>query len=199
MINVTDYLENIYKSQDLPNARKRREVLVNEMAKLESNAKDCASCTGLCCTFIANSMHTDPIQTLEIYRDLVEKGLFNEDLVSSLKETVQNNRLDNELSTGKNSTFRRTYTCTFLTKGPEGCGLSRSVKPYGCLGFNPDQIEAQGEGQCSSNIDLLKQREHQFESLEEQVNGLIKEKLALTWNKLPMPVALLEIHEAVKN
>ncbi len=198
MLNVSKYLSNLYDSQDLPNGNQRRAELIEEMANLEQNSKDCASCSGLCCTFIANSMQTDPIQTLEIYNNLQSSDSFDAELVELLEDTVKNNRLDYEISTGKNSSFRRTYTCPFLNKGPKGCALSRKIKPYGCLGFNPNEVAVSEKGHCSVNIGLLSARERQFEALEDEINRRIKSDLALDWDKYPMPLALLKLHEAVK-
>jgi hypothetical protein len=142
-------------------------------------------------------MQTDAIQTIEIYEELQRTNRFTTELISELESSVRSNRLDNEISTGKNSTFRRTYTCPFLVKGPQGCSLSRTIKPYGCLGFNPESSKISETGHCSSNVNLLKVRDDEFSLKEENANNILKKDLNLDWDKYPMPLALLKMHKAI--
>jgi Fe-S-cluster containining protein len=189
-----DLLEN----HSLKDNFQRREVLIDSMKNLKNSGINCQSCTGLCCTFISNSMQTDPIQTLELYQYLLTNEMWNEKLVQELNEVIRNNRLDYEISTGAGSSFRRTYTCPFYNKGPKGCSISPESKPFGCLGFNAFDEDVSGGENCKSDIEVLKKREDLFEENEQKVNHYLKTTLNLYWDKLPMPVALIELDKALR-
>ncbi|OUR93518.1 hypothetical protein A9Q84_18775 [Halobacteriovorax marinus] len=182
----------------LANSESRRSILNGAMDELSSKSINCFSCTGKCCTFISNSMQTDAIQTLELYLYLQEQGMWNDELILELKEVVRNNRLDYEIQTGLGSSFRRTYTCPFYNKGPKGCSIAPESKPFGCLAFNPVSECAQGGESCASDIPLLQEREDSFEQAEEKSNEYLKKIFSFHWDKLPMPVALLEMGEKLK-
>lgn len=69
--------------------------------------------------------------------------------------------------------------------------LERTIKPYGCLGFNPTASnETKGES-CGSNQELLAQREDMW-TAEAAENTKLKDQYSLWWEKLPLPLALLE-------
>lgn len=183
----------------MPNYEQRRSVLNSNMQNLLKSEINCFSCSGLCCTFVSNSMQTDPIQTLELYIFLQREKRWNEDLVEELEEVIRNNRLDYEIQTGLGSSFRRTYTCPFYNKGPKGCSIDPEWKPFGCLGFNARTPGASEGSDCSSDLDLLKRRESMYEEAENVSNRYLIEELKLDWEKLPMPVALLKLDKILKD
>lgn len=163
------------------------------MLGLERQGIDCASCTGVCCSFIANSMQTTPLEAIEIIAYLDKLNLITEELIANLKQVVKDYRLDYHLDTGNGHNLRRTYNCPFYTPGSKGCGLSRSVKPLGCLAFNPGKLSSKdGEG-CAPGFEILEFHQKQWGVEEEKANALIKKTLDLHWEKLPMPVALLDL------
>ena len=107
-------------------------------------------------------------------------------------------RLNIELSDGHGRRMRKTYSCPFYNKGDKGCSISRSMKPYGCLAFNPSREDANGEEGCFSMTSLLENREDIFSLKENKCNLFLKEKLGLWWDKIEIPTALLEIHKKEK-
>ena len=196
---MIDKALEMYKNLGISPNSERRDLLINSMKSLENSGVNCQSCTGLCCTFISNSMQTDPIQTLELYIYLQNEKMWNDELIEELKNVVKNNRLDYEISTGAGSSFRRTYTCPFYNKGPKGCSISPEYKPYGCLAFNAKAQNIKEGENCSSNTEFLTQRDDVYNEEEEKANSLIKEKMNLNWSKLPMPVSLLELHKKISS
>ncbi|WP_127718465.1 hypothetical protein [Halobacteriovorax sp. HLS] len=192
-----DLYAQLIHAQELVDNSTRRKVLIDSMRELEASGVNCQSCTGCCCTFISNSMQTDGVQTLELYIYLHDKEMWNDSLISRLNEVIKNNRLDYEISTGQGSSFRRTYTCPFYNSGPKGCSISPESKPFGCLAFNALGKGVSAGENCTSNIEVLKQREDIFENNEQRANVYLKSILSLDWDKLPMPVALLRLHESI--
>lgn len=176
----------------------RRQVLIDEMAILEEKGVHCFKCTGECCTFTSNSMQTTVLETLEVVIYLFEQKRVTDELIKNLELNVKRYRLDSVPGNGQRSFMRRTYTCPFFMGKSKGCSLSRSIKPYGCLGFNPNVGGQTEGGNCVSNIKTLEQREKEFEILEQKLNQNLKEKLDLHWEKLPFPVALLELFQIVE-
>jgi Fe-S-cluster containining protein len=173
----------------------RREILLDEMQSLEEKGISCKDCNGKCCTFIANSMQTTPLETMEVYNWLKSEGRVDQELKAKLKKCIDDFRLDNEISTGKNSTFRRSYTCPFFMDRSLGCSIAPEVKPYGCLAFNPKVYGVTDGQHCDSRTDLLEDRDKRFAAQEELENERLKNDLGLYWDKYPFPVALLDIME----
>ena len=203
MQSLTSYLSNLYTQTALPDSLSRRQELVREMQYLEGKTIHCFTCPGTCCTQAANSMLITPIEALEILAALKTENFNNIELQSlkdHLSDTVKNYRLNVEIYTGKKnkSGLRKTYTCPFFNNGILGCSLSRSSKPYGCLGFNPKTSEDNGKS-CSSNILLLNNREDTFQLSEEAANNQIRLDLNLDWDKQNIPQALLDVLENIKN
>lgn len=196
-------LKDIYQEADLPRAHERRKILIGQMHDLESSQIHCFNCPGTCCTSVANSMMTTPIEALEIVASL-NVNLMSEvelsDLKKELTDTVKSYRLDVEVYTGKKmiTGLRKTYTCPFFKREAKGCALSRSAKPYGCLGFNPTKTDDNGKN-CSSDVNLLTLREDSFSPSETLANQKIKEIFKLDWDKKNMPQALLEIIHILEN
>lgn len=176
----------------------RRKIIIDEMSRLEKGGIDCFQCTGECCTFTSNSMQTTPLEAVEVLLYLYQEKRVNDTLVMDLESNIKRYRLDSVPGNGQRSFMRRTYTCPFFLGKSKGCSLSRSIKPYGCLGFNPN-IGGQTEGgNCASNIRFLEQREKDHVVLEEQLNQQLKDRLDIHWEKLPFPVALFELIEKVE-
>lgn len=172
------------------NSQQRRQTLIQEMEDLEFQGKSCRGCEGTCCTYEANSMMVTPLEANDLFNYLVTENLLTSKLKESLEATVKQYRLDQMVGTGKRSLLRRTYTCTFFNHQELGCPLPREVKPYGCLGFN-SRHETLKKGQhCYSNKDLLEERERQFD--EETANKQIIKEMNLSWEKTPLPIALLD-------
>ncbi|MCK5884421.1 MAG: hypothetical protein KAG61_12085 [Bacteriovoracaceae bacterium] len=189
MKNFTAILE----SAGALSPHKRREKLIEKMGVLTSSGINCYSCEGTCCTFIANSMKTTPLESLDLLSYLQENNLLNDELIKQLKETVAHYRLDYDIDTGRGTILRRTYTCPFFIPGEKGCTISRKNKPYGCLGFNAFKEKSVEGSSCSPDFNLLQEREDEFGIAEENNNQWLKNELRLDWDKLPMPLALLQI------
>lgn len=197
MNKLTGLINNIYEHQHLPSPYERRKALVDEMNKLESGLVHCFNCPGTCCTSVANSMMVSPIEALEVIESLKLDSLDQiaiEQLKKTLLDCIKSYRLDVEIYTGKKSTtpFRKTYTCPFFKREAKGCGLSRSAKPYGCLGFNPKAENDNGQT-CTSNKELLEIRDDHFSAQEHLANLAIQNQLQLSWSKKDLPSALIEL------
>lgn len=195
------YIENIYNTNNLLSSHDRRAALIHEMELLEGKTIHCFTCPGTCCTSQANSMQITPIEALEILQSLKYDQWTSKEL-ESFKErmvnTVTNYRLNVEIYTGKkvSNALRKNYTCPFFNNGALGCSLSRSSKPYGCLGFNPKTSEDNGQN-CSSNTELLLERDDLFLRTEQEANDQIRKDLKIYWTKQNIPQALLELLSAL--
>jgi Fe-S-cluster containining protein len=147
----------------------------------------CAACSGVCCTYVANSMQITPVEARDLRIWLEKEGRWTPELLDTLRETVRRFRLDQAVGDGRRS-LRKTYTCPFYRPGPKGCSISRHHKPYGCLAFNPRAAGLTEGGNCASDQHLLASLETDAEARENQ-------RLKDLWNwpsdKLPIPVALL--------
>jgi hypothetical protein len=193
-LNIQNTLKN---KASLP--YKRREVLIKEMSKLEDQKKDCFSCSGMCCTYEYNSMLVTPIECFEMLNYLVEEDRVNQELVTRLKSNIAQYRLDKDMYSTKGKEFRRYYTCPFFKNENKGCSISRSSKPYGCLGFNPNEESINTPGKCGSNLENLQSREDEFCSEESVANEYLSKELKLYWDKKPISVALVEfINKIIK-
>ena len=190
MTGATQYLDRLYSFAQLSQARQRRQSLIDRMQVLETEKLHCFECSGTCCTFVSNSMQIDPLETLELYTSL---NVTN-DLIEKWQKTVDNFRLNYDVFSLKGKSFRRTYTCPFFAGSALGCTLSRGVKPYGCLGFNPKKQGVTEGGDCSSAQDLLLKRSEEFKAVEDVAIEKIKKDFNITWEKKTIPTALLEIH-----
>lgn len=201
MSELRNYLSDLYETNGLPSSHDRRFALIKEMELLEGKTIHCFTCPGTCCTSQANSMQITPIEALEILQSLHIDQFDNSQMIAfkeRMSSTVTGYRLNVEIYTGKknSSALRKNYTCPFFNNGSLGCGLSRSSKPYGCLGFNPKTSDDNGKS-CSSNIEVLEDREHSFQSKEDVVNAEIRKELKLPWIKQNIPQALLDVINAL--
>ena len=178
-----------------PKLFERRQELCQEMLRLEKEGIDCAHCTGICCSFIANSMQTTPLETLEIINYLSRHHLLNEELLEKLHQVIKDYRLDYHLDTGSGLDFRRTYNCPFYRPGSKGCSLSRTVKPLGCLAFNPGKLNITEGEACAPGFEALKNHQVSWSAEEDMANQFISNTLKLYWQKLPMPLAIIEVYK----
>jgi len=167
----------------------RRSLLLEGMQTLEYQNITCKDCTGRCCTYQANSMQMTPVETQDLYDYLKENSLWNKALVNRLKKNIQEFRLDKEISTGRNSSFRRSYTCPFFKHESLGCPIPTEAKPYGCLAFNAISSGVRDGENCKSDLELLSKRESED---EDSMNKELTHLHGLYWEKLPIPMALLE-------
>lgn len=170
-----------------PPAPERRALLLDHMRARAERGHHCAACSGVCCTFLANSMRITPVETRDLRAYLEREGRWTPELLNRLRDTVRRYRLDRDVGDGRR-TLRRTYTCPFYRPGPKGCSISRRHKPYGCLAFNPRTADQTEGGNCASDQDLL----HRLDTPEEAAEN---QRLRQTWNwpadTLPIPAALL--------
>lgn len=174
--------------------KNRRELLIQRMHDLETQGLSCQGCAGTCCTYEANSMMTTPLEAFELLHYLRNEKLLTDELKQKCVEAVQKYRLEHEFGNGRRSYLRRTYTCPFFNHRELGCPLPREVKPYGCLAFNSHHTESKASEHCYSEKHLLEERERQ-NLWEEKQNEFLKTKFQLSWNKSPLPTALLDLWE----
>ncbi|MCF8058439.1 MAG: hypothetical protein K9K67_04030 [Bacteriovoracaceae bacterium] len=182
------------KLQDSLN--ERRLPLLKAMEQLDEREVNCKNCPGTCCTFMSNSMQMTIAETWDLYDYLQSSGLWTQELRDSLKRCIDDFRLLNRPSTGGSQLMRKTYTCPFFTQSALGCPLPKTVKPYGCLGFNPKLKNELSGKSCSANHEVLLQRESGL-AQEEDINNILKEEFSLAWEKESIPVALLDLDRAL--
>jgi len=178
------------------NPKERRINLLDRMVELESTGLDCSQCSGKCCTYEANSMMTTPSETRELLIFLKENQLWTTELIEKINVAIKTYRLDQNISFGKKTLLRRTYTCPFFNHGEYGCPLPREVKPYGCLAFNSHHPTEKASEHCYSETDLLEKRE-KIDPNEFSENEELKMKFHLWWDKLPLPYALIELNKSM--
>jgi len=165
----------------------RRDKLIKAMDEAEAKGISCAGCAGTCCTFEANSMMVTPLEAIELMEYLRTNAMLTPELKSRLEKTVQTYRLDHAPGNGKRSYLRKTYTCTFFGFKELGCPLPREVKPYGCLAFNTHHTELKAGEHCYSDKELLSEID------DEKINAELRAKHGITWEKSPLPTALLDL------
>lgn len=167
------------------------------MDSLEKRGISCASCTGTCCTFTANSMQITPLEALDLYEHLRSNNAFTATLIATLESTIERFALDQpSAGDGRRSFSRRRYTCPFFGDKALGCPLPTQAKPYGCLAFNA-RVQGVRDGEnCASDSETLKQRESREENA---LNKSVQATLGLTWDKETIPVALLAVHARLRD
>ena len=135
-------------------------------------------------------MKITPLETFEILVYFYENDLLDEELIRMLKATISRYRLDSDLGNGERSFLRRNYTCPFFEHKELGCSLEWQIKPYGCLAFNPNSVNKEGEN-CESDINLLEKNE-ECETMKSQ-NKRIKSEFGITWDKAYIPMAIVDM------
>jgi hypothetical protein len=181
--------------------RIRRQSLLDNMQEKSKQGINCLNCPGTCCTFQMNSMQITPVEAIDLYVYLKENNRLDDNLLENLNENIKEFRLDYDLFNSRRQSFmRRTYTCPFYLGSEKGCSISRESKPYGCLGFNSylKQTTKQEQKKCTSELEQLEIRETLFLP-EEALNTELREKLSLSFNKAPIPLALKEIYLKLKD
>jgi len=164
------------------------------MEKLEAQGMGCLGCSGVCCTFEANSMLLTPLEAKELFDYLKDAHLLDDELKTKLKENVKQYRLEAKYTHSRRSYLRKTYTCPFFHHQELGCPLPREIKPYGCLAFDSHHKELKASEHCYSEKELLEKREanHPFEI---ELNEKIQKDFNLLWEKAPIPIAILDLWE----
>jgi hypothetical protein len=170
----------------------RRQILIDRMVELDQSGQNCKGCQGTCCTYEANSMMVTPVEGFELFMYLKQNGQFDQELKARLEDTVRTYRLDQSLGNGKKSFLRRTYTCPFFNHKELGCPLPVEVKPFGCLAFNAHHETEKAGEYCFSEKEILEKRESDFQAAELKENEELKKKYQLYWDKIPLPLALLD-------
>jgi Fe-S-cluster containining protein len=178
----------------MTNKSKRREIILEEMKNLGTKNINCINCPGHCCTSIANSMQTTPTETLDVLNFLRSENRWTSELKAKLQETITKFRLDQIPSNGKKNFLRRTYDCPFFAGSNLGCTIAIDAKPYGCLAFNPSAPNESEGKSCASDQKILKQREDENPD-ELSENQKIRDQYQIWWEKLPLPLALLEMEK----
>lgn len=137
-------------------------------------------------------MMVTPIEAYDILVYLKHNNLMTSELKEKFQSTVTKYRLDGVIGNGRRSFIRRTYTCPFFNHHELGCPLPREVKPYGCLAFNSHHQELKAGEHCFPEKEVLAERENSNTS-ENNLNEKLKTEFKIYWEKLPLPVALLDI------
>lgn len=184
-------MEGAAEPEVMPAAPARRAPLIQEMHRLQAQGHHCAACTGVCCTFVANSMQITPVEALDLRDWLITQNRWDSSLKADLQACVKKFRLDQDVSDGHRS-LRRTYTCPFYSPGPKGCSIAPEHKPYGCLAFNARAPNLTHGGNCASDQALLEQLSTR-NALEQTRNLELKAEFGWLTDKAPLPVALLQI------
>lgn len=170
-------------------AKGRRARVLRRMEENQAAGRTCIHClTGRCCTFQANSMQITPLEAWDMMVYLRRKGRWTTGLQKRLEECVIRYRLDQEVpGDGQRPLMRRTYTCPFFVSGALGCSISRERKPVGCLAFNPRRPGITDGQDCGHDAN----NEHMDTGWERR-NQRLRKKWNITWEKLPIPLAILE-------
>jgi hypothetical protein len=172
----------------------RRQQLLDQMRGLKSSQIGCAKCSGVCCTFVANSMQITPVEAQDLYNFLVSENRF--DATELMKNAERFGLTRPEVGDGRRGFSRRRYTCPFKSDKNLGCTIPPKHKPYGCLGFNPQREGAvEGDG-CDSDQELLDRREND-EEIEQNIE--LKSVLDIDWDKKEIPLALIDFDIKFRN
>ena len=162
-------------------SKQRRQLLLDKMLANENQGISCKSCSGKCCTFVANSMQITELEGVEIAQYLNESTDYPLSLwLQRMEETIANFRLDQVVYGQGRKRLRKSYTCPFFnvdSKHP-GCYIPPENKPYGCLGFNPLSSGLSDGQNCGQDKELLEKREDSWKIAESQLvtNSLIHSK-----------------------
>jgi hypothetical protein len=161
-------------------SQNQRHLLLDEMQQLAKEGKTCASCSGVCCTFVANSMLVTANEASALIANLQQKNLLTPELKQNCQQTIERFALDRPIpGTGQRSLLRRRYTCPLFQHKNLGCPLDPEAKPFGCLAFNP-RVAGETEGKsCSSDQKLLEATERLGEAADGSHHELHAEKKSI--------------------
>ena len=175
---------------------KTRSVLIEKMSSNRTQEISCKGCPGTCCTYQSNSMKVTPLEALDLYFYLLKFDRLNTEFRERMVNNISEFRLDKDLSHGKNFSLRRYYTCPLFLNKELGCSIDNDHKPFGCLGFEPQQKSEQWNlRQCRSDQDIL---ENSLEKESSEINFALKEELKLNWAKTTISQAILSIMDSIK-
>jgi hypothetical protein len=176
----------------------RRNLLISTMHGLQKEGINCFSCTGLCCTSVANSMQITSEEAEDIVAALLASERLDSDLMQKLETTVSRYRLDRPPpGNGVRSFLRRTFTCTFYDEDSGWCQLPPTDKPYGCLAFNPKkQGNVAGES-CGSSQTLLDEQALLNWRSKSGIGGDVAANAEQS--QLPIPLAVLSVIKRLAN
>lgn len=178
----------------LASAYTRRRVLLDGMQELAARDVSCQGCSGVCCTFVANSMQITPLETLDILAHLATRGELSEERLQQWTQVVERHGLDRPApGDGRRELVRRRYTCPFFSGGTLGCGLPQSVKPYGCLSFNPRRPHIREGEDCGVDGRLLEGRDADDRARQADTEMAPLLELLAGLEKRPIPAALLAL------
>lgn len=160
------------------------------MRQLAAQGKTCSSCSGTCCTFVANSMLVTHDEAIALVADLKQKNLLTPDLLAACTNSIKRFSLDRPTpGTGNRNLLRRNYTCPLFQHKSNGCPLDPEAKPFGCLAFNPT-VAGETEGRsCGSDKQSL-----------EQTEALLSKDLsaeAVAFGKQTIPQAILALTKSL--
>ncbi len=169
----------------------RRMPLLTAMEGLAAAGIGCSACTGVCCTFVANSMQITLVEALDILAALERSGRLTLEETARWAAAVARFGLDRPLpGDGRRGMMRRRYTCPFFAEGKLGCTLPPAAKPYGCLTYNARRAGIVDGEACGSQQALLDAVE-----VTAEVHAAARAWAgdAATDELLPIPVALLRL------
>ncbi|TWW08540.1 hypothetical protein E3A20_23300 [Planctomyces bekefii] len=146
-------------------------------------------------------MRVTPLEALEIWLDLKAKGQTGPSLEQKLEAVIERFRLDQgELSDGRHEYLRRTYTCPFYKDTNLGCGISPTLKPLGCLAFNPLTPGIVDGGACAVHgVRLAEATSGAGAESRSLLNLEASQWLQATWEKLPIPLAVLAWERSMRS
>lgn len=181
----------------LSDSKKFRTRLVENMESLDLKFINCKNCSGICCTKAKNSMMVTPIEALNLYLYLEENIKDKKMLWEKIEESVSTYGLNREIYV-KGKLLRKNYTCPLFKFESWGCPIDPYLKPLGCLGFNATEVNVTDGKNCQSDINLLSITEDEFSAELTVINNKLKDILKLSFDKKPIPTALLEIRLKLK-
>jgi len=193
MLKTNQIYQKLKNNPVILNYKNRRQLITMEMKSLNQKGINCNNCQGNCCTFQSNSMQIDPLETFEIIKFLEENRKIDHKFEDMLKQNIEEFRLNSF------QYIRKTYTCPFFNHTHNGCLIGKYHKPYGCLAFNPTEKVIDKGSTCRSKQSILKNRNKIFNKSEQAFIQQIKKEIALSWDKLPIPLALLDMIQKISN
>lgn len=100
---------------------------------------------------------------------------FKNKMLREIEQTIADYRLDKFIQMKSSLALRRYYTCSFYleTNGMRGCVLPRSVRPLGCLAFNPVKKNANQDVDCKTLLEWKKDAGHDLESIPVAVKNYL--------------------------
>ncbi len=120
---------------------KARRALLAKMRRRQAAVFSCAGCDGRCCTARHNRMRVTPLEAVHIARYLTRIFRRTPAARAATEDRIQESI---ERFSLKKTEAPQAYTCPFFRAADHVCTLPATVKPIGCLAFNPNL-----EGNCA--------------------------------------------------